>query len=306
MKGDSRIGAVSAIAAFSIWGLLPIYFHILGDRVTALEVSMERAIWAGVFIGAWLLLARRMGDIRKLLHDRRTVLILLVTAILVSANWFGFAFAAMNHSLEEASLGYFINPLLNVLLGFIFLHERLNKWQMLAVALAALGVANQILIVGEIPWLGLMLAGTFGTYGLLRKTVKAEAAQGLFVELILLAPLFLAGIFWLQHSGQGHFINGGMTITFLLILGGLLTAVPLSLFANGARNLNLASLGLIQYIAPSLQFALAIYYGEKITAPDLITFGLIWLGLAIYTTDMLHKAKSGKKLITQPLGMDPD
>lgn len=306
MKGDSRIGVISAIAAFSIWGLLPIYFHFLGDRVSALEVSLQRAIWGGLCVGIWLLVTKRMGDIRALLRDRRSVLVLMATAVLISINWFGFAFAAMNHRLEEASLGYFINPLLNVFLGFVFLHERLNKWQTLAVVLAALGVLNQIILVGQVPWLGLMLAGTFGTYGLLRKLVKAEAAQGLFMEMLLLAPIFLAGIAWLQHSGQGHFVTGGTSITLLMMLGGLLTAVPLSLFAHGARNLNLATLGLIQYIAPSLQFSLAIYFGETITMHELLTFGLIWLGLAVYTSDMLAKARKGKRLATRPLGMDPD
>lgn len=305
MTGDSRIGGLAAFAAFFIWGISPVYFKFLGP-VTAQEVSLHRAIWAGLFLAIWLTVYKHWASVKVLLKDPKILVTLFITALCVASNWFGYAWAVIHNHIEQASLGYFINPLVNVLLGFAFLGERLNKWQIVAVVLAGLGVANQIIMVGEIPWLGLWLAATFGTYGLLRKKVAADAGQGLFVEILLLSPFLLIGIFWLEKTGQGHAISGGWPIMLLLALGGLLTAIPLFLFSYGARRLNLATLGLIQYIAPSLQFSMAIYYGEKITGQNLVTFALIWLGLAVYTWDLLAKARKGKKRLPQPLGMDPD
>ncbi|MCF6293140.1 MAG: EamA family transporter RarD, partial [Robiginitomaculum sp.] len=204
-------------------------------------------------------------------------------------NWFAFAWAAMNEQIAQASLGYFINPLINVLLGFAFLQERLNRWRWFAVGLAALGVANQIIIVGHVPWLALSLAFTFAVYGILRKTVQAEAGPGLFIETLMLSPFLLVGVFWLQSTGQGHFVGNGLISPALLVFSGLLTAVPLFLFSFCARRLDLSTVGLIQYLAPSLQFGFAIWYGEKFTAQSITTFALIWVALAIYSWDMIRK-----------------
>jgi len=288
VNATGKVGFLATFAAFFIWGVSPVYFKYL-PPVTALEVSFHRAIWACLLVGVLLLATGRFAEVRALLGKPKILAVLAITSVMVAFNWFAFAWAAMNEHIAQASLGYFINPLVNVLLGFVFLQERLNRLRWLAIGLAALGVLNQIVIVGAVPWLALSLALTFGIYGLLRKIVKAEAGPGLFVETLMLSPFLLIGIFWLQSTGQGHFVGAGLLAPFLLIFGGLLTAIPLFLFAFGARRLDLATVGLIQYIAPSLQFFFAIWYGEAFTAQSIITFVLIWAALALYSWDLIRK-----------------
>jgi chloramphenicol-sensitive protein RarD len=293
MKGDSRTGFFATLTAFLIWGISPIYFKFLAPA-SAVEVSLHRAVWACLFVGLWLLAARRFSEVRALFSKPKIVAVLALTSTLIAFNWFAYAWAVMNDHISQASLGYFINPLVNVVLGMVFLHERLNKLRWFAVGLAALGVLNQIVLVGSVPVLALSLALTFGLYGLLRKMVQAEAGPGLFVETLVLSPFLLIGIFWLESTGQGHALSSGIGLPALLAFGGLFTAIPLFLFAFGARRLNLATVGLIQYVAPSLQFALAIWYGETFTWQSLLTFGLIWCGLAVYTWDMRHHMVASK------------
>ncbi len=285
MNGQTRIGFFATLAAFLIWGISPIYFKYLSPA-SVLEVSMHRAVWACLFVGLWLLAAKQFGEVRKLFAKPKVLLFLAVTALLITFNWFAYAWAVMNDHIAGASLGYFINPLVNVVLGFVFLHERLSKLRWFAVGLAALGVVNQIILVGSVPVLALSLAFSFGLYGLLRKMVAAEAGTGLFVETLLVSPFMLVGMIWLQSTGGGHVFGHGIGLPVLLMFGGLLTAIPLFLFSFGARRLNLATVGVIQYIAPSMQFGLAIWYGETFTWQSLLTFGLIWCGLALYTWDM--------------------
>ncbi len=288
MTSRSKIGFWATFSAFFIWGVSPIYFKFL-PPITALEVSFHRAIWASLFVGILLLATRRFAEVKVLLSNPKVLGFLAITSLMVAFNWFVFAWAAMNEHIAQASLGYFINPLVNVLLGFVFLQERLNSLRWIAIALAALGVANQVILVGEVPWLALSLALTFGIYGLLRKTVQAEAGPGLFIETLMLSPFLLIGVFWLETSGQGHFTGSGLLAPALLVFGGLLTAVPLFLFAFGARRLDLATVGLVQYLAPSLQFLFAIWYGEAFTVQSIITFVLIWAGLALYSWDLIRK-----------------
>ncbi|VAW00759.1 Uncharacterized inner membrane protein RarD [hydrothermal vent metagenome] len=288
MNNSARSGFFAAFTAFVLWGISPIYFKFLAPA-SAFEVSLHRAVWACLFVGLWLLAARRFDEVRALLAKPKLLLALFLTSLMIAFNWFAYAWAVMNEHIAQASLGYFINPLVSVMLGFVFLQERLNKWRWFAVFLAALGVINQMVLVGSVPVLALSLALTFGVYGLLRKMLVAEAGPGLFVETLVLSPFMLIGIFWLEINGQGHALSSGLALPALLAFGGLFTAIPLFLFAYGARRLNLATVGLIQYVAPSLQFALAIYYGESFTWQSMMTFVLIWLGLAIYTWDMLRQ-----------------
>ncbi|MBL4617867.1 MAG: EamA family transporter RarD [Robiginitomaculum sp.] len=290
MNSGSKIGFLATFAAFFVWGVSPIYFKYL-PPVTALEISFHRAIWACLIVGLLLLLTKKFSEVKAIMARPKVLGILAITSVMVAFNWFAFAWAAMNEHIAQASLGYFINPLVNVLLGFAFLQERLNRWRWFAVGLAALGVANQIIIVGSVPWLALSLAFTFGVYGILRKVVQAEAGPGLFVETLMLSPFLLVGVFWLQSTGQGHFVGTGLISPALLIFSGLLTAVPLFLFSFGARRLDLSTVGLIQYLAPSLQFGFAIFYGEEFTLQSITTFVLIWLALAIYSWDLIRKRK---------------
>lgn len=291
MSQSTKAGFLAALAAFVLWGISPIYFKFLAPA-TAFEVSLHRALWACLFVGLWLLAAKRFSEVRALFGQPRIILILAVTSLLIAFNWFVYAWVVMDGNIAEASLGYFINPLVNVLLGFVFLRERLNRLRWFAVALAALGVLNQIIVVGSFPFVALSLAFTFAFYGLLRKLVAAEAGPGLFIETLVLSPFILIGIFWLQHIGQGQALNNGWALIALLAFGGLFTAIPLFLFSYGARRLDLATLGLIQYVAPSLQFALAILFGETFTWQMLLTFGLIWSGLVVYSWDLRRQMRA--------------
>ncbi|PHR60079.1 MAG: protein RarD [Robiginitomaculum sp.] len=285
MNERARSGFLATLAAFFLWGISPIYFKFL-DPATPFEVAMHRAVWACLFVGLWLIALGRMAEVRALLRQPRTLAILSVSSLLIAFNWFAYSWAVMNDQIAAASLGYYINPLVNVVLGLVFLQERLTRLRWVAVGLAALGVINQVILVGAVPVLALSLALTFGFYGLLRKTVAAEAGPGLFVETLVLSPFFLIGIFWLQSSGQGHLFSSSWHLPALLAFGGLFTAIPLFLFAYGARRLSLSTVGLVQYLAPSMQFGLAIWYGETFTWQSILTFVLIWGGLAVYTWDM--------------------
>ncbi|MEE8215693.1 MAG: EamA family transporter RarD [Acidiferrobacterales bacterium] len=284
-----RDGAVSgvlyALAAFGIWGLSPIYFKSLG-HLPATEVLAHRVLWATVLLVAVLLLQRRgLELIRELLSWRR-VGFYLVTALLVSTNWLIFIWSIQNDRLLEASLGYYINPLVNVLLGTVFLRERLNRWQIVAVALAAAGVMNLVLGYGKFPWVALTLAFSFGFYGLLRKKAGMDAILGLTVETLLLVPAALLFLGWLAFQGSAAFAHAGAKTDVLLIFAGVITAVPLVCFLRAARRLQLTTVGLMQYLAPTLNLLLAVLaYYEPFTTAHLITFVCIWIALAIYSFD---------------------
>lgn len=284
-----RDGAVSgvlyALAAFGIWGLSPIYFKSLG-HVPATEVLAHRVLWATVLLVAVLLLQRRgLELIREFLSWRR-VGFYLVTALLVSTNWLIFIWSIQNDRLLEASLGYYINPLVNVLLGTVFLRERLNRWQIVAVALAAASVMNLVLGYGKFPWVALTLAFSFGFYGLLRKKAGMDAILGLTVETLLLVPAALLFLGWLAFQGSAAFAHAGAKTDVLLIFAGVITAVPLVCFLQAARRLQLTTVGLMQYLAPTLNLLLAVLaYYEPFTTAHLITFVCIWIALAIYSFD---------------------
>ncbi|MFQ5755110.1 MAG: EamA family transporter RarD [Acidiferrobacterales bacterium] len=300
---DAFTGVLYALAAFGIWGLSPIYFKSLG-HVPATEVLAHRVLWAAVLLVAVLLLQRRgLALIRELLSWRQLGFY-LVTALLVSTNWLIFIWSIQNDRLLEASLGYYINPLVNVLLGTVFLRERLNRWQIVAVALAAAGVMNLVLGYGKFPWVALTLAFSFGFYGLLRKKAGMDAILGLTVEALLLVPAALLFLGWLAFQGSGAFAHAGAKTDVLLIFAGVITAVPLVCFLQAARRLQLTTVGLMQYLAPTLNLMLAVLaYHEPFTTVHTITFVCIWVALVIYSFDAFfarhrggraHPACSGK------------
>ncbi len=280
---------------------MPLYFRAFPASVSAFEVTFHRIGWTFVLLFGVLVFTGGMPRAFALFKNPKVIGTLFLSTLLISVNWLVYAWAAMNSHLADAALGYFINPLFNVALGVVFLRERLNKWRWLAVGLAAVGVLNQIVVVGEPPWIALALAFSFGSYGLLRKTVAAEATEGLFVETLLVAPFIFGAIFWMEMHGAGHLLSGTLSTKALLLVGGVTIAAPLTLFAFAARRIPLSVLGLMQYIAPSAQFAMAIYFGEKLSLGALTTFGFIWAGLALYTFDLWRKRpatpnKNGKKL----------
>jgi chloramphenicol-sensitive protein RarD len=274
---------LAAALAYTLWGLFPLYFRQL-QGVGALEIVLHRSVWALVFLLMVLAALRRFGWLASVLGDRRQLGLFMLSAVLLSVNWLVYVWAVNHDHVIDASLGYFINPLVSVLLGFVVLRERLRALQWLAVALAAAGVLWLTLQAGQLPWIALTLAVSFGFYGLLRKTATLGALEGLALETMLLAPFAIAALAWGALRGDSAAAHGGLTTWAWLVLAGPLTAVPLLLFASGARRLTLATLGLMQYISPTLQFALGVWlYQEPFSAARLAGFAAIWIGLALYT-----------------------
>jgi len=287
--GDDRKEAVAGVwygvAAYSWWGFVAIYFKAVA-HVSAFEVLAHRVVWSVLLLGVLLRVRRRIGHVLEAFRRRDTFLVLLGTTGLIAINWFTFIWAVANDQVKEASLGYFMNPLVNVLLGFVVLHERLRSWQWVAVAFAGVGVAFRIVLVGTVPVVALVLAGSFGLYGLLRKTVRVDALVGLAVEVTLLWPFavgYLVVLGWTGHLAFGH---DTWQTSLLLSLGGVVTCVPLLWFTNAARRLRLSTLGFLQYIAPTMQLMLAVFvFGETFAPSHAVGYGLIWAGLAIYSID---------------------
>ena len=284
-------GLLAAVGAFLIWGLLPIYLKAL-SVVSPLEIMLHRALWCCVFVLGWLACRGLLGEVRRALINPATCVRLAASALLITVNWFIYVYAVNSGHVVEASLGYVINPLLNVVLGVLVLRERLNGWQGLAIVCAAIGVAYLTWIAGRLPWMSLALAMSFGLYGLIRKTVTVEAVTGLACETLLMAPFGLAALAWLGAQDELQFAELGLGVDLLLVLGGILTAVPLALFAYGARLIRYSTIGLIQYLGPTLQLALGVLvYHEPMPRERLIGFVCIWLALVIYAADGVRNAR---------------
>lgn len=286
-----RQGVIATLVAFTIWGLMPLYFKAVGS-VPPTEIVAHRVLWSVVFLLALLALWRGFDGLRRLAAQPRLIGLLALSASLTGSNWLVFVWAIAQDRLLEASLGYFINPLVSILLGRLVLGERLRPLQRAAVALACGGVAWRVWQVGTLPWIALFLAGTFGLYGLLRKRAPVDAINGLFVETLVTAPLALGWLAWLAAHGTLHF-GGELRIDALLPLAGVLTAVPLMLFAVGAKRLPLSTVGFLQYLAPSLNFLLAVFvFREPFDTGQFVGFALIWAALAVYSVDMLRASRA--------------
>jgi len=282
-----RSGIIYAALAFLCWGLFPIYFHAL-DGVPPLQILAHRMLWSLGFLLIVLLL-RRQWKWLNVVRQPRVFFSFVLSALLLSANWLVYIWSVTNHHVIEASLGYFINPLVNIMLGYLILKERLRTVQWVAIAIAALGVAWLTWQTGTVPWIALFLAFSFGGYGLLRKTAALGALEGLSFETIVLFPLAAAYVIWLTVNGQNVFINTDSdTIRVLLVMAGPLTAIPLLLFASGARKIPLSILGLLQYLSPTLQFLLGVWlFKEAFTADRLVGFVLIWSALILFAGEGL-------------------
>ena len=278
-----HIGIVYAALAYAAWGLFPLYFHQLAG-IPALEVVVHRTVWSLVFVLGVLLVRRHWGWIRLL--QPRVLGAFALSALLLSGNWLTYVWAVQHQHVVDASLGYFILPLVNVALGYVFLRERPRPGQWLAVAVAAAGVLWLTLQTGRLPWIALVLAVTFGFYGLLRKVASLGALEGLALETMLLAPLGLGALAWWSAQGQGVLVQGEASAIGWLLLAGPLTAIPLLLFAAGARRIPLTTLGILQYISPTLQFALGVWvFHEPFEMARLAGFVLIWAALVVYSVE---------------------
>lgn len=280
-------GVVLSASAYLLWGFLPLYYREL-DHVPVLHVLAHRGLWALVFVALIVTMLGRWHLVWTAIRHRRSLAILTLTGVLIASNWGGFIYAVANGMVLDASLGYFINPLMSVALGVVLLGERLNRAQQIAIALAALGVLNEIILLGDVPWIALFLASSFAAYGYLRKTVNVESIDGLFVEMAVLAPLMVGYLF---VSG-GPLLGFGTLdlLTIALLLGtGPFTAIPLLLFAAGARRVSLATVGILQFIAPSIMFLIAVlHFREPFALANALTFAGIWLGLAVFAWDALR------------------
>lgn len=285
-ENQTRGGMAAALAAFLLWGGLPLYFHLIGPGVSAWEMLIHRIIWAALLLALFTLALGRGARVRAVFGNPRQCLALTGSAILIGCNWAVFIWAVTSNHVLESSLGYYINPLLNVLLGFWFLGERLRPMQTLAVTIAAAGVLMMVIAFGKVPWISLLLAGCFGGYGLIRKQTDVDSATGLLIETLLLSPFALIWLAWMYHQGDAAFLRGAPRTDLLLIGAGAVTVVPLVLFAIGARRLRLSTLGLFQYITPTAHFVTGVFlFGEAFTRADAVTFTCIWAGLMIYTAD---------------------
>lgn len=284
-------GVLYAALAYTAWGLLPVFFKQL-IQVNAFEIVMHRMVWSLVFLLCVLAVLKRWAWLRGVARRPRVLLAFAASALLLSVNWSVYVWAVQNAHMVDASLGYFILPLVNVAMGFAFLHERPRRGQWLAVAVAAAGVLWLTVQAGRLPWVALVLALSFGIYGLLRKLATLGALEGLTLETLLLAPMALGLLGWWTWHGQGALVQGDPATLGWLLLAGPLTAIPLLLFAAGARRIPMATLGILQYISPSLQMLLGVWlYGEAFEPARAIGFYLIWAALALYSADSLWQAR---------------
>lgn len=293
-----RKGILYATACYTVWGLFPLYFKAIGE-IPPMEILFHRMLWALIFLVMTLAWRKQWAWIPPLLKQPKLIAGFASSAVLLSTNWFIYIWAINNGKVIDASLGYFMTPLVNVLLGYVLLHERMRRIQWWAVGIAAGGVVWLTFQTGHPPWIGLSLAATFGVYGLLRKTAALGALEGLSLETFLLFPFALAYLSFLAINGQSAFLHSTGATQLLLLAAGPITAVPLLLFAAGARRIPMATLGLLQYIAPSLQLLLGVWlYHEPFSLERLIGFAAIWAGLIIYSAEGLRYTFAKEKRLS--------
>ncbi|MGY1830718.1 EamA family transporter RarD [Geodermatophilus sp. SYSU D01180] len=289
---ERRAGTAAGLAAYGLWGVFPLYFPLL-EPAGGVEIVAHRIVWSLLFVAALLTVLRRWALVRAAVTDRRTLLVLAGASVLIAANWLVFVYGVNSGHVVETSLGYFINPLVSVLLGVVVFAERLRPLQWVAVGLAAVAVVVLTVDHGRPPWIALALAATFGSYGLLKKLVRVEAAPGLFVEtaLTFLPALLFLGV--LQATGRGTAGSEGAGHLLLLMASGVATAVPLLLFAAAARRIPLSTVGLLQYVTPLMQLALGVFvFHEPMPPARLAGFAIVWAALAVFTVDSLRSVRA--------------
>jgi len=295
----SLAGAYFAITAYTIWGLAPLYFRAV-SAVSSFEIIAHRVVWSVVLLFAVLAVTRQLGSLRV---STKQLLILFVTAALLSINWLVFVSAVTQGQVIATSLGYFINPLVSVFLGLIFLRERLRPLQWLALGIAFSGVSVQVISLGELPLISLTLAFSFGFYGLIRKQVNLPSIAGLTLETLIALPFALGYLAYLNESTALAFGQSSWSLDALLIAGGAITSVPLMCFAAAVTRLPLAIAGLFQYLAPSLSLILAIFvFGEPFSQVQLISFGCVWLSLGVFTAESLYTFRKTQRRLVKATG----
>jgi chloramphenicol-sensitive protein RarD len=297
-REDPR-GLALGAAAFGLWGLFPLYWPLL-EPADATEILAHRIIWSLIVTGVMLVVARRTGALRAMWHDRRVRVVMTAAGVTIGCNWFTYIWGVNNGHVVETSLGYYINPLVTVLMGVVFLGERLRRWQWTALSIAFVAVVVLTLELGRPPWISLVLAFSFGTYGLLKKQAHVGPIEGLTYEGLVLGPVALAYLVWLTAVGQASSWSHGIDHVALLATAGLVTAAPLLCFAGAANRISLTSLGLLQYIAPTLQFLLGVVvFDEPMSTVRWIGFALVWFALLIFTVESVLASRRRTRIETR-------
>jgi chloramphenicol-sensitive protein RarD len=292
MKARNQLAGIGfGLLAYGIWGFFPLFFRQL-SHLSPMDVLSNRAVWACVFVGILLTLRRNWSKVLAVFRTPRQFAMLTLAALLVGSNWLMFLWAVTHQQVVASSLGYFLTPLVNVLLGLIVLKERLNRLEWISVAFALAAIANEVITLGSLPWVSLFLAATFGTYGLVRKQVPVDALSGLWLETLAMLPVCGIYAIWQAQNGHAVFAAHDASTAALLVGAGIITAVPLMAFAAATQRLDLATVGMLMYINPTLQFITAVWiFGEPMQTERLISFALIWLGLFVFSWSMWRKLR---------------
>jgi chloramphenicol-sensitive protein RarD len=284
-----------------MWGFMPLLFMGQGALgFDALEILAHRALWAVAVAGLLVLMAKQGGQVRGAFASPTTLGWLTLSTLLIAVNWGLYVWATTHHATLEASLGYYINPLLNMVVGLWLFREKIDKWGWVAIGLAAIGVAFQTAALGRPPWISIILAISFASYGVIRKRVPIDAQAGLLVECLLLVPFGLAWVLWLQHSGAGAAFDSPVN-TLWALANGPATVLPLALFAWSARRLPLSTLGFIQFLAPTLQFAVGVWAGEALTPLRVVSFAFIWGGAGVFATAAFFRHRAAREALKRSL-----
>ena len=290
-SGESFKGGLAAVLAFTIWGLIPVYWKLL-EQVNPFELLLHRIVWSLLFLFLLLKIRGRFGLFIQAYRNIEMVRIHAIGGILLAINWYAFIYAVTNGHILQASLAYFIVPLTNSAIGYLVLKEPMSRLRALAVFLAAAGVLNEIIQVTEFPWMALTMAGSFGAYSLVKKKTSLGAVTSLTVENTIIFPLAALGLLTITFNGNGALLNEPISIRGIVLLTGVVTSVPLLLFSYGAARIQLNTLGFIQFIGPMMKFIIAVwFYGELFSATKMITFGLIWAGILLYIWDSLRNSR---------------
>lgn len=292
----TKVGVISAIAAYTMWGIAPVYFKQL-QALPAMEVLMHRVVWSALILVVLIGALKQWPKVKAAVQNVRVMRVLFIAGLLLGANWLLFIWAINNDHILDASLGYYINPLINVFFGRLVLGEKLRPMQRVAVVLAVLGVSILIVSYGEVPWIALVLAITFSIYGLLRKQVAVDSLPGLFIETVMLLPIAL--VYWIGFAGEhSNMLTNDWHLNALLVAAGVVTTAPLLCFTAAARRIMYSTLGFFQYIGPSIMFMLALYlYGEPLEESRLVTFGFVWLALVVFSADSLRAYRSQRRAL---------
>lgn len=291
---EARAGLIAGVSCYLIWGFAPLVFQQMGQAgADAFEIMGHRAVWSVLWAGFLVWLARQGPQVMEVLRQPKTLGLLAISTLLIAANWTLFVWSVNNGRLLETSLGYYLNPLINMAAGAVLFRERIDRWGAAAIALAAVGVAVQAVALGHLPIISLTLAFSFGAYGIIRKSVKADAQTGLFVECLFLTIPGVVYLSWLNSTGGAHFADSPMT-AFWLVMAGPLTVLPLMLFSWAARRMPLSTMGFLQFLAPTISFMIGVSQGEPFSALRAASFGFIWAGATVFAIGAWRRLKAAR------------